>query len=123
MPDYVTTIQSLRIPLIAALLTCGVVPALAQAPPLANPPAPAAAPASPKAAAALPLGTSNVAWTGDLDGMIKRRRIRVLTTYNKTGYFIDKGVQRGITFDAFKLFEDSLNAKLKTGEFRSCSFR
>ena len=35
-------------------------------------------------------------WTGDLDGMIERRVIRVLTVYSKTIYFVDKGVQRGV---------------------------
>jgi hypothetical protein len=34
-------------------------------------------------------------WTGDLDGMIERRVIRVLTTYSKTMFFIDKGAPRG----------------------------
>ena len=29
-------------------------------------------------------------WTGDLDGMIERRFIRVLTTYSKTMFFVDK---------------------------------
>ena len=38
-------------------------------------------------------------WTGDLDGMIERRVIRVLTVYSKTIYFVDKGVQRGATYD------------------------
>ncbi len=47
--------------------------------------------------------------------MIQRRQIRVLVTYNKTSYFIDKGVQRGITYDAFRLFETDLNARRKTG--------
>src|SRR5512138_1076642 len=28
-------------------------------------------------------------WSGDLDGMIKRRVIRVLTVYSKTMYFLD----------------------------------
>src|SRR5215475_10170909 len=57
-------------------------------------------------------------WTGDLDGMIKRRMVRVLVPYSKTHYFIDKGVQRGVTYDALKQFEDELNSKLKTGHFR-----
>jgi membrane-bound lytic murein transglycosylase MltF len=57
-------------------------------------------------------------WTGDLDGMIKRRMIRVLVPYSKTHYFIDKGVQRGLTYDAFRQFEDELNTKLKTGSLR-----
>jgi membrane-bound lytic murein transglycosylase MltF len=57
-------------------------------------------------------------WTGDLDGMIKRRTIRVATTYNKTLYFIDRGVQRGAAYEAYRLFEDELNAKLKTKHLR-----
>ena len=60
-------------------------------------------------------------WTGDLDGMIERRRIRVLTTYSKTFFFIDKGTQMGITVDAFKLFEDDLNKELKTKNIRVLS--
>ena len=51
-------------------------------------------------------------WTGDLDGMIARRVIRVLTVYSKTFYFVDKGIQRGITYDVFRLFEKDLNEKL-----------
>ena len=61
---------------------------------------------------------SAVKWTGDLDGMIKRRLIRVLVTYNKTHYFVDRGTQRGITYDAFRLFEDDLNKKLKSKNIR-----
>ena len=38
-------------------------------------------------------------WTGDLDGMIQRRLIRVLTVYSKTFFFVDKGVQRGTVVD------------------------
>lgn len=50
---------------------------------------------------------------GDLDAMMERRTIRVLTTYNKTGYFIHKGVQRGITYDAFMQVEKRLNEQLR----------
>ena len=57
-------------------------------------------------------------WTGDLDGMVKRRYIRVATTYNKTHYFIDRGVQRGAVAEAFKLFEDEINTSLKTKNLR-----
>jgi membrane-bound lytic murein transglycosylase MltF len=53
-----------------------------------------------------------VPWIGDLDGMIRRGSIRVLTAYSKTSYFIDKGVQRGATYDAVRLFEKDLNKKL-----------
>jgi membrane-bound lytic murein transglycosylase MltF len=86
------------------------------------------APSKPKAAAptssvsqapeANDLAIAQKPWTGDLDGMVQRRMIRVLTPYTKTHYFIDKGTQRGITYDAFKLFEDQLNTKLKTGNLR-----
>jgi membrane-bound lytic murein transglycosylase MltF len=51
-------------------------------------------------------------WKGDLDGMIERGVIRVLTVYSKTFYFTDKGVQRGATYDAFRVFEEDLNKKL-----------
>jgi membrane-bound lytic murein transglycosylase MltF len=51
-------------------------------------------------------------WTGDLDGMIERRIIRVLTVYSKTYYFGDKGAQRGIAVDYARLFEEEFNKKL-----------
>ena len=51
-------------------------------------------------------------WTGDLDGMIQRRLIRVLTVTSKTFYFVDKGVQRGTVVDFFQVFETELNQKL-----------
>jgi membrane-bound lytic murein transglycosylase MltF len=55
----------------------------------------------------------NQPWKGDLNGMIERRLIRVLTVYSKTFYFADKGVQRGATHDAFRLFEQDLNKQLE----------
>ncbi len=57
-------------------------------------------------------------WTGDFDGMIKRRVIRVLVPYSKTFYFVDRGTQRGLTYDVFRLFEDDLNKKLKKKNIR-----
>jgi membrane-bound lytic murein transglycosylase MltF len=57
-------------------------------------------------------------WKGDLAGMIERRLIRVLTTYSKTHFFIDQGTQRGLVPDAFKLFEDDLNKRLKNKHLR-----
>lgn len=51
-------------------------------------------------------------WKGDLPGMLDRRVIRVLTTYSKTFFFIDKGTQRGATHDIFMEFERNLNASL-----------
>ena len=60
----------------------------------------------------LTLSTKIKPWTGDLDGMIERRIIRVLTVYSKTFYFVDKGTQQGVTYDIFRLFEEDLNKKL-----------
>jgi len=51
-------------------------------------------------------------WNGDLDGMIERRVIRILTVPSKTSYFLDKGVQRGTAVEYARLFEDALNKKL-----------
>jgi membrane-bound lytic murein transglycosylase MltF len=56
--------------------------------------------------------------TGDLDKMIARRQIRVLLVHSKTFYFIDRGRQRGATYDFMRLFEDDLNRRLKTGNLR-----
>jgi membrane-bound lytic murein transglycosylase MltF len=58
------------------------------------------------------------AWTGDLDGMIKRRMIRVLVPYSKTLYFVDRGTQRGLLYEMFRLFEDDFNKKLKKKRIR-----
>jgi membrane-bound lytic murein transglycosylase MltF len=57
-------------------------------------------------------------WTGDLDGMIERRVVRVLTVYSKTTFFVDKGAQMGMIPDAFRLFEDNLNKRLNNKNVR-----
>ena len=54
-------------------------------------------------------------FTGDYDEMVKRRVIRAGVAVNRTHYFIDKGVQRGIAYEALTLFEEELNKKLNTG--------
>ena len=54
-------------------------------------------------------------FTGDLDEMIKRRLIRAGVVYNRTQYFIDHGVQRGMSYESIRLFEEQLNKRLKTG--------
>jgi membrane-bound lytic murein transglycosylase MltF len=57
-------------------------------------------------------------FTGDFDAMVKRRAIRVAVTFNRTHYFIDKGQERGLTYESLKLFENDLNADLKTGNLK-----
>lgn len=60
----------------------------------------------------IPLEEAMKPWTGDLDGMIERRIIRILTVYSKTFYFVDKGIQRGASYEMGRLFEADLNKKL-----------
>jgi membrane-bound lytic murein transglycosylase MltF len=54
-------------------------------------------------------------FVGDFDEMVKRRLIRAGVVYNRTQYFIDRGVQRGISYESIALFEEQLNKRLKTG--------
>lgn len=56
----------------------------------------------------------NEKWLGDFDGMVERRTIRVLVVPSKTFYFVDRGRQRGMTYDALVEFEKFVNRKLKT---------
>jgi membrane-bound lytic murein transglycosylase MltF len=57
-------------------------------------------------------------WTGDFDGMKKRRVIRILVANSKTLYFIDRGRELGIDHDYAVAFEKALNAKYKTGSLK-----
>lgn len=51
-------------------------------------------------------------FTGDFDKMVERRLVRVGVTFNRSFYFIDKGVQRGVVYDYGRLMEDKINEKL-----------
>ncbi len=53
----------------------------------------------------------NKSWTGDFNGMLKRRSIRVLVPYSRSLYFNDKGRERGITADNVRDFERWINKK------------
>ena len=50
--------------------------------------------------------------------MVQRRMIRVLTTYSKTQYFIDRGTPRGTAYDQGTLLEEALNQKLAAGNLK-----
>ncbi len=54
------------------------------------------------------------AWTGDLDGMVERRRIRVITTFSRTGFFLDGAQERGLTYELASALTKALNHKFKT---------
>jgi membrane-bound lytic murein transglycosylase MltF len=56
----------------------------------------------------------NKPWTGDFNEMAAERVIRVLVVHSKTFYFLDRGRQRGISYDLLKEFEKFVNKKLKT---------
>jgi membrane-bound lytic murein transglycosylase MltF len=71
-------------------------------------------PAKPATVRKAPAEVLAKAWTGDFDGMVKRRRIRILTPYSRTHYFVDKGVPRGLVYDAGVKLEADINLKLKT---------
>jgi hypothetical protein len=38
-------------------------------------------------------------WTGDFDGMVERRMVRLLTSYLRTLHFIDRGTPHGTVYD------------------------
>lgn len=61
-----------------------------------------------------PLGLDMVKpWTGDYDGMEKRRIVRILVPYSKTIYFIDKGEELGTAVDIGRAFQKLLNKDKK----------
>jgi membrane-bound lytic murein transglycosylase MltF len=60
-------------------------------------------------------GLLETPFKGDFKGMVKRRLIRAGVVYNRTQYFIDRGVQRGISYESLRLFEEEINKRLKTG--------
>ncbi|MFK8050648.1 MAG: transporter substrate-binding domain-containing protein [Halioglobus sp.] len=57
-------------------------------------------------------------WTGDLDTMIERRTIRILTVYGAGRYYIDGSQEKGLVHDMFSQFEDKLNKDLKSGNIK-----
>jgi ABC-type amino acid transport substrate-binding protein len=57
-------------------------------------------------------------FTGDFDEMVKRRIVRVAVPFNRSFYFVDKGVQRGLSYEYLVLFEEQLNKKLNTGNLK-----
>src|SRR5262245_59196888 len=68
--------------------------------------------------AAVAIKTMLEPWHGDLDGMIDRRYIRILTIANKTNYFFDKGRQRGATVETAHEFEEIVNKRLGSKTLR-----
>ncbi|MFK8332088.1 transglycosylase SLT domain-containing protein [Pseudomonas sp. BJa5] len=59
-------------------------------------------------------------WVGDFEGMRQRHLIRVLVPYSKTFFELDRGRQRGLSYEIAKGFEDWLN---KTQPYAKKSMR
>jgi membrane-bound lytic murein transglycosylase MltF len=57
-------------------------------------------------------------WTGDFDGMVKRRRLRALVVTSKTYYFVENGQPRGTAYESLKAFEDQVNKDLRNKNVR-----
>lgn len=75
---------------------------------------PAAAPQSQPNARGLPLEFER--HTGDLDSMMKRRKIRALVFYSRTGFFYVNGRPQGVNYEALRAFEQFVNQTLHTGK-------
>jgi len=91
-------------------------PTAAAATPAAPPSSTAEEGSLPAYEAALPEAVRAIVshrFTGDLDEMVQHRVIRVGVTFNRTFYFVDKGVQRGVSYEMAQAFEDELNKKLR----------
>jgi membrane-bound lytic murein transglycosylase MltF len=68
----------------------------------------------------LPAGLAPIVakWTGDLDGMVERRIVRVLTVHSPVLYFVDRGRELGLAYENAKAYETYLNGKLGTGNVK-----
>ena len=97
----------LALVLVAGLGACDRAPGPAAEKSAGATPAPSDTESAPPGPAAV--GT----WTDDFDGMRDRRLVRMLVAYSKTFYFIDKGTQRGSTYELGMLLEKALNAGTK----------
>src|SRR3954452_21707525 len=66
------------------------------------------APPSPPEAGAL---LERAAYRGDLDVMLRKGAVRVLTAYSKTEFFVDRGESGGVTYEYMRAFEASLQGR------------
>ena len=50
-------------------------------------------------------------FTGDWDVIKRRGVLRALVVYSRTFYFVDRGSQRGLSYELLKAFEADINSK------------
>jgi membrane-bound lytic murein transglycosylase MltF len=67
----------------------------------------------------LGLPTSARPFTGDFDGILKRRTLRVLVPFSKTMFFVDRGRQMGVVAELARALEDDIN---KRHDFKTLRF-
>ena len=65
-------------------------------------------PPSPPEAEAL---LERAAYRGDLDVMLRKGAVRVLTAYSKTDFFVDRGESGGVTYEYMRAFEAFLRKR------------
>lgn len=61
---------------------------------------------------------NNRIWTGDLDELIERRVVRILTVHSPGRFYLEEGRGRGIVAEMSQRYEDFLNKQLERGEVR-----
>ena len=61
----------------------------------------------------IPNHISTEKWLGDFDGMIERKKIRALVSFNKMLFFLDGPYIRGISVELLTEFEKYINSKFK----------
>ncbi len=57
-------------------------------------------------------------WSGDFDGMVERRLVRVLVVFSGHQFYFANGKPRGVVYETLQEFERFLNKKLKRGTLR-----
>jgi hypothetical protein len=75
----------------------------------------AAEPNEAKATTRLEARINGEKWTGDLDGIAKRRILRILVVPTAIGFFFNGSQMQGAMYDMGRQLEKELNKKLKTG--------
>jgi membrane-bound lytic murein transglycosylase MltF len=75
----------------------------------------AAEPPQPKATTRLEARINGEKWTGDLDGIAKRRLLRILAVPTALGFYFNGSQMQGAMYDMGRELERELNKKLKTG--------
>jgi hypothetical protein len=88
----------------------------ASATPSGQAPASEAAKAEPPSSLAEQLAREK--FTADLDGLVKRRVIRILVVADRTTLFSDGIQMRGLMYDMFPEFEAGLNKKVEDRQCR-----